>query len=70
MIVSGTERSIVSGAERLRLGRSSDSNAAGRKLVETAFRRRLQRERKILDSGTWVDLANASGLAPGIFTSN
>ena len=36
MTVSEVERSIVSGVERLRLGRSSGGNTAGLELVETA----------------------------------
>jgi hypothetical protein len=36
MTVSGAERPIVSGAERLRLGRSSGGNTAGLEFAETA----------------------------------
>jgi hypothetical protein len=36
MTVSEAERSIVSGVERLRLGRSSGGNTAGLEPVETA----------------------------------
>jgi len=65
MIVSGAERSSMSGIERLRLNRSSNGNTAGLELVETAGQPSddgCLRERKSFDSGARVDLANASGL--------